>query len=186
MELDPSFDADIYTDVLKLDPETFAREQGPFDFVWASPPCTTFSRMSMSHHWEGTREWRRPRTDAARHGVKMVEHALSIIRALDPPAWVMENPRAMLRKLPVVEGLPRVTVTYCQYGDTRMKPTDLWGKFPPTWKPRPMCKRGAPCHVAAPRGASTGTQGMRNARERGRVPYALGKELLQSLTTPNY
>jgi hypothetical protein len=92
----------------------------------------------------------------------------------------MENPRGMLRKLPVVEGLPRTTVSYCTYGDTRMKPTDLWGVVP-NWIPREMCKNGMPCHEAAPRGAKTGTQGLKGARERSRVPYALGEELLKAL-----
>jgi hypothetical protein len=85
-----------------------------------------------------------------------------------------------LRKLPVVEGLPRTTVSYCTYGDSRMKPTDLWG-IVPNWTPRTMCKNGMPCHEAAPRGAKTGTQGLKGARERSRVPYALGKEILDSI-----
>ena len=40
--------------------------------------------------------------------------------------WIIENPRGKLRKLEIVKDLPRTTVTYCQYGDIRMKPTDLW------------------------------------------------------------
>ena len=38
------------------------------------------------------------------------------------------------------------TVTYCQYGDTRMKPTDLWcsDSLFQQWTPRPMCKNGDP------------------------------------------
>ena len=92
----------------------------------------------------------------------------------------MENPRGMLRKLPVVANLPRHSVTYCRYGDKRMKPTDLWGVVP-NWIPREMCKNGMPCHEAAPRGAKTGTQGLKGARERSRVPYELGKEILDAL-----
>jgi hypothetical protein len=76
----------------------------------------------------------------------------------------MENPRGMLRKLEVVKDLPRYTVTYCQYGDTRMKPTDLWGVVP-KWSPRPTCKNGDTCHVSAPRGSRTGTQGLGSPKE---------------------
>jgi hypothetical protein len=83
----------------------------------------------------------------------------------------------VLRKLPVVSDLPRVTVTYCRYGDDRMKPTDLWGRFPEGWQPREMCKNGQPCHESAPRGAKTGTQGRRGATERAMVPYELSEEL---------
>ena len=86
----------------------------------------------------------------------------------------------MLRKLPVLEGLQRHTVTYCQYGDNRMKPTDLWTNIA-NWVPRPMCKNGAPCHEAAPRGSRTGTQGRDGAVVRSMVPYALGQEILEAI-----
>ena len=89
---------------------------------------------------------------------------------------LIENPRGVLRKLPPVRGLLRHTVTYCQYGDDRMKPTDLWGSVP-GWTPRTMCKNGDPCHVAAPRGSRTGTQGRKGAKERSMVPYELSQEI---------
>lgn len=39
-----------------------------------------------------------------------------------------------------------------------MKPTDIWTNHPsPQFKQ--VCKNGAPCHVAAPRGSKTGVQG---------------------------
>ena len=61
-----------------------------------------------------------------------------------------------MRKMECMQDLPRYTVTYCQYGDTRMKPTDIWTNHPnPKFKP--PCKNGDKCHVAAPRGSRTGT-----------------------------
>ena len=33
----------------------------------------------------------------------------------------------------------RHTVSYCKYGDTRMKPTDIWTNNL-NWQPKPMCK----------------------------------------------
>lgn len=73
----------------------------------------------------------------------------------------------------------RHTVTYCQYGDNRMKPTDIWTNNV-LWKPMPMCKNGDNCHVAAPRGSKTGTQGLANAFERSKIPQVLCYEILQS------
>ena len=59
--------------------------------------------------------------------------------------------------------LPRYTVTYCQYGDKRMKPTDIWTNHPnPKFKP--MCKNGDPCHEKAPRGSRSGTQGIKGSK----------------------
>ena len=122
-----------------------------------------------------------PRTEAAAKAQDLVQHTLRLINELNPRlGWLMENPRGMLRKLPVVAGIPKISITYCQYGDTRMKPTDLWGFVHSDWQPRAMCKNGSPCHVAAPRGSQTGTQGLKGARERSRVPIALSQDLLRS------
>ena len=180
-ELDDFFEATEHANIFDLNAANLIAKYGQPDFVWASPPCTSFSVASMGHHWINGGANPMPRTEAAKISQDLVTHTRQLIADLNPTkGWLMENPRGMLRKLPVVEGLPRTTVTYCTYGDTRMKPTDLWGVVP-NWTPRTMCKNGMPCHEAAPRGAKTGTQGLKGARERSRVPYALGEEILKAM-----
>lgn len=180
IELDEYFEADE-RDIMKMTPEYLIQKYGRPDFIWASPPCTAFSVASMGHHWGGGKGAYQPKTEAAKFNQELVRYTLKLINDLMPTkGWLMENPRGMLRKLPVVQGIQRQTITYCQYGDERMKPTDLWG-YVPGWTPRPMCKNGEPCHVAAPRGSKTGTQGLKGAKDRSRVPYQLGKELLNVL-----
>jgi len=95
--------------------------------------------------------------------------------------YYVENPRGMLRKMPFMSYYPiRNTITYCQYGDSRMKPTDIWtNNF--KWKPRAMCKNGDSCHTAAPRGSKTGTQGLKGNYERSIVPPVLCAEALISI-----
>lgn len=184
-ELDNFFEATEHANIFDLNAKDLIAKYGQPDFVWASPPCTAFSVASMGHHWGGGVRAYEPKTEAAKISQELVAHTRKLIAELNPSkGWLMENPRGMLRKLPVVEGLPRTTVTYCTYGDSRMKPTDLWG-IVPNWIPREMCKNGMPCHEAAPRGAKTGTQGLKGARERSRVPYALGEELLKVLGDAN-
>jgi hypothetical protein len=85
----------------------------------------------------------------------------------------------MLRKMDFMQDLPRRTITYCQYGDFRMKPTDLWG-IVPNWVERPMCKPGADCHENSPRGSSTGTQKLSKS-QRSMIPYKLGEEICVAL-----
>lgn len=178
-ELDPSFTATENVDILHLTSDYLLKTYGRPDFIWASPPCTTFSVASIGKHWNLDKT---PKTESASEAIKLVEHTINLIKELQPEFYLIENPRGMLRTLPVMKELNRYTVTYCQYGDTRMKPTDLWG-FIPFWNPRPACKNGEPCHEAAPRGARTGTQGLKGAKRRSEVPYQLGKEILDAIVS---
>jgi hypothetical protein len=179
VELDRQHQAELYADIATLEPRDLRRLVGerPIDFLWASPPCTAFSVASIGHHWI---ESKVPRTAEARKALLLVEHVLALVEALAPRYYVLENPRGMLRKLlprPGSPWIPRATVTYCQYGDDRQKPTDLWGRFPKGWLPRPKCRASRGCHEPARRGARTGTQGRQKVVDRSRVPYELSLEL---------
>ena len=146
------------------------------DVIWASPPCTGFSVAAIGHHWSGGKGAYIPKTETAKLGIELVKKTLEIIDYFKPTYWFMENPRGVLRKLDVVKGLKKNSVTYCQYGDERMKPTDIWTNSD-LWIPKPMCKNGDSCHVAAPRGSRTGTQGRANAYERSKIPEQLCEDL---------
>ena len=176
-ELDDRFPATEHVDLLHLDADYLLRVYGRPDFVWASPPCTAFSVASIGHHWAGGRRAYVPKTELAVANQELVAHTVRLIAGLQPRyGWLMENPRGVLRKLPVVRGLPMSTVWYCQYGDDRAKPTDLWGGVE-GWLPSRSCRNGASDHAAAPRGAKTGTQGRDGARDRSRVPFGLSAEV---------
>lgn len=152
------------------------------DFIWASPPCTAFSVASIGKYWDksplGVISPKHPNAVAAQ---ELVQATLRLIHDLAPTYWLMENPRGMLRQMEFMKPYRRQTVTYCQYGERRMKPTDLWGYMPYTWQPRPACRNGSPCHEAAPRGARTGTQGIAGAVNRSRVPYELSQEIATTI-----
>lgn len=144
----------------------------PPDVIWASPDCTAFSIASVSHNWIKDGEKYAPKREFAAVSLRLLEHTVHLIKELNPKLFFIENPRGMMRKMDAVQGLPRYTVTYCQFGDMRMKPTDIWTNHPrPQFKP--MCKKGSPCHEAAPRGSKTGTQGLKNSVERAKIPRQL-------------
>ena len=171
VEWDKSFeDIDLYEDVLKVGAEDILEKFGHPDVIWASPDCSTYSIASISHHRKKEESGNlAPVSEYAKFCDKVNSHVLELINELKPEYWFIENPRGGMRKMDFMHGLPRYTVTYCQYGDMRMKPTDIWTNHPdPQFKP--PCKNGDPCHVPAPRGAKTGTQGLKNSKERSRIP----------------
>lgn len=143
------------------------------DVIWASPDCTTYSVAAISTHRRKEPNGNlSPVTEYAKRCDEINEHLINLIREVNPRFWFIENPVGGLRKMDFMQKLPRHTVTYCQYGERRQKPTDIWTNHPsPEFKP--PCKRGAPCHDAAPRGAKTGTQSLKNRIEKARIPEML-------------
>lgn len=181
VELDEQFQAHE-RDILKLTAEQLINKYGEFDFIWASPPCQKFSVASIGHYWTGGRGALIPKRPEVYEAIALVQHTVDLIQDLKPKlGWLMENPRGMLRKQKVVEPFKRWTITYCQYGDKRMKPTDLWGNLQ-NWTPRPMCSPGATCHESSPAGTNAGGTGkLKNAKLRSMIPYELGLEILKTI-----
>ena len=165
------FNPDLCIDMLEI--ETFTSY---YDIIWASPSCEHFSVSSIGKHWNRDNT---PKTIQAEKSVELVKHTLHLIREANPKYFFIENPRGKLRKLDMMQNFTRRTVTYCQYGDFRMKPTDIWTNNL-TWSPRPICKNGDSCHISAPRGSRTGTQGKMSYIEKSKIPYDLLYEILSS------
>lgn len=172
-------DIDLYADIGQLTAEDILERFGQPDVIWASPDCTTFSIAAISHHRRQNPETGslEPVSDYAKFCDAVDQNVLRLIRELQPTFYFIENPRGGMRKMEWMQELPRYTVTYCQYGDTRMKPTDIWTNHPcPQFKP--MCKNGDPCHERAPRGARTGTQGLQGAKDRSIIPAQLCEHIV--------
>ena len=158
VDIEARFEPDIHADVFDLRPSDFDRE---FDVVLASPPCTEFSNaqnLNGEHEPDGDH-------------VALVYHTLGLIRGLRAQYWLLENPKGRLRSY---IGRPSATVTYCQYGERRMKPTDLWGDHPTSFVGR-RCAYGDSCHVNTRAGSNAARHdlGYTTAAERAKVPADL-------------
>ena len=181
LDFEKVFEPDLCEDILNVTAQDILDKFGRPDIIWASPPCTAFSVASIGCHWTGGKQAYIPKTEFAKLSQKIVIHTINLIKELNPTFWYIENPRGVLRKMPFMQDLPRYTVTYCQYGDTRMKPTDIWTNHPnPNFKP--MCHNGDSCHEVAPRGAKTGTQGLAGARDRAVIPPELCEHIYKIST----
>jgi len=170
---------------LAIDIENLTIEMLPFipDMAWASPDCTTYTIAACSTH----------RTDSIIPKCDNVNKAFlklfEKIKEINPEfVYYVENPRGMMRKMPWMQNHPiRNTVWYCQYGDKRAKPTDVWTNNT-AWKSRPMCHNKRKdkdgniidhCHhESAPRGSKTGTQGLKGSYQRSMIPKELCIEVL--------
>ena len=179
VELNPKQRAEFHMDVMRFDPIRFAETYGRPTIVLASPPCTTFSVAAISNHFKNVNGKLVPRDYRAHDGLRLVQHTLDIIDTLQPDAWLIENPRGALRKMALMEPYERRTITQCQYGESRMKPTDLWGGFPRHLELKPPCRNGDPCHARAPRGKSDGggTQAEKNVANRSMIPFKLSQAI---------
>ena len=168
---------------LQIDIEQLKLCDVPFipNIVWASPDCTTYTIAAISKHRNGTI----PKSEYAEKCDNVNKHFITLINMwlkINPQlVFFIENPRGMLRKMPFMQEFKRHTIWYCQYGDDRAKPTDIWTNSK-DWQPRPICHNGNKnCHhQPAPRGSKTGTQGRKGSYERSIIPRQLCLEVLSS------
>lgn len=166
-------------DLMKLDIGFFAKKGflKP-DILLMSPPCECFSLMSVYHYWENGR----PKKEATRTAIALVQKAIALKDLLQSKYWVIENPNGMMKK---VLGKPNhytwwgawynpqdiIMLKLKKIGLTLppLKPTSLWGLLPSIkWRPKP--KKGT--YQAAPRGSKSGIQNSSlRPEERACIPF---------------
>ena len=125
--LDRDMPADIQIDIMDWDYKVY--EPHHFHIIWASPPCTEYSRA---------------KTVGERNIVaanQVVERTLEIISYLAPTYWIIENPQTgLLKEQPFMSNHMYDDVDYCKYGFPYRKRTRLWNNVA-NWIPRPLCQR---------------------------------------------
>ena len=105
--------ADHQVDIMDFDYKQYDRDE--FDIVWASPPCTEYSRAKT----QGNRD-----IEGAN---KIVLKALEIIKYFNCEFWFLENPQTgKLKEQLLMKDIPFVDCDYCMYGLPYRKRTRIW------------------------------------------------------------
>ena len=113
---------DYKEDILKFDYKA-EFEVGQFDFIWASPPCASFSSMLYIHkHIDIEKRMK----DI---GLPLLNKTREIIDYLKPKYYCIENPKTGRMKRFITD-LPYYDVCYCRYGYSYKKPTRIWTNIP--------------------------------------------------------
>lgn len=179
IEWNKDFDnIDWYMDIGKITAKDIIEHFGKPDVIWASPDCTSYSVAAIYHHRRREENGNlAPVSEYAKFCDNVNQNVINLIKDLEPKYFFIENPRGGMRKMNFIKDIPRYTVTYCQYGEKRMKPTDIFTNHPDP-KFKPPCKNGDTCHESAPRGSRTGTQGLKGSKERSIIPVELCKHIV--------
>lgn len=109
--------------------------------VWAAPPDAGFQKS----HWSGSD----PKDEFAKEAERIFGRAITLIAQMRPTWWFVENPKGLLRNLPMTAGFNRgypsrirQTIRHDEFGGEGEAETDIWTNAY-WWLPRPGEGQGA-------------------------------------------
>ena len=170
-------DIDLYADIGELTVEQIIELCGSRtpDVIWASPDCTTYSKMTANNHHVRICYTPIPVSEYAKYCDENNSKLFNMINKLSLEydiIYFIENPQGYLRYMNFVSGFPRYTITYCQYGLSIRKATDIFTNFPnPRFKP--PCGYKSKCHIY------DGVRKIDSSFEKSKIPIGLCEHIVK-------
>ena len=121
--------ADHQVDIMDFDYKQYDRDE--FDIVWASPPCTNYSKLQdgwIGRMRKGEIYSKEVQEKEMKEDDKLVLKTLEIINYFNPHYWFIENPAtSRMKDRPFMKDLNNYVVDYCMYSDWGYrKRTRIW------------------------------------------------------------
>lgn len=116
-------------DIMDFDYKQYPKDY--FSIVWASPPCTNYSKLQdgwLGRMRKGEIYTKEIQEKEMNEDDKLVLKALEIIQYFNPEVWFIENPAgSRMKDRSFMKDLPNYIADYCMYSDWGYrKRTRIW------------------------------------------------------------
>ncbi|WP_286930210.1 hypothetical protein [Marinobacter sp.] len=129
VSVDMLLPADHQVDIMEFDYKQYPKDH--FDIVWASPPCTNYSKLQdawLGRMRKGQIYTKEIQNQEMKQDDRLVEKTFEIIDYFNPELWFVENPAtSKMKDRPIMKDKPNYVVDYCMYSDWGYrKRTRIW------------------------------------------------------------
>lgn len=130
ISVDMLLDATHKVNILDFDYKKYDKDY--FGLIWASPPCTSYSRLQNTWLGRARKDGKTFTKEIKEENMKqadlIVKRTLEIINYFNVEYWFIENPQTgELKNREVMKDIPFYDVDYCSYSDWGYKkPTRIW------------------------------------------------------------